>query len=335
MKKGFTLIELLAVIVILAIIALIAVPRVMDAIDDARKGAFENQEHSVIKAAENYLVSNKNVIPNNIGEGIQVDIEDLIDNSFLTGMDNNCEGYVVITSIGQNNFEYIPHVKCGEEPFSNIMPETGLVLDMPLGNNLDGGNFENKVNPSIYGININDVVATEDRHAEMNASYFNGDDSYISLNTPQNLLNDLSNITIMAWVKTTNSGHGRIVTLHRGSSAGSSLSLMERSGRLNYFLRDTGSYNDTGASINSGDWTHVALTYNESTYKAYVNGVEVHRTDAGYSTLGSYARNIGTYSGSTYTFEGDINEVRIYDRPLSEVELRHVYELGLLTNEYR
>ena len=40
-QKGFTLIELLAVIVVLAVIALIATPLVMNAIEDARKGALE------------------------------------------------------------------------------------------------------------------------------------------------------------------------------------------------------------------------------------------------------------------------------------------------------
>ena len=51
-KKGFTLIELLAVIIILAIIALIALPRVMNAIQDARREAFRNSAYGLVKAAE-------------------------------------------------------------------------------------------------------------------------------------------------------------------------------------------------------------------------------------------------------------------------------------------
>lgn len=52
MKKGFTLIELLAVIVILAIIALIATPRIMGAVENARKESFRNSAYGLIKAAE-------------------------------------------------------------------------------------------------------------------------------------------------------------------------------------------------------------------------------------------------------------------------------------------
>ena len=51
-KKGFTLIELLAVIVILAIIALIATPRIMAAIEQARKEAFRNDVYGIVKAVE-------------------------------------------------------------------------------------------------------------------------------------------------------------------------------------------------------------------------------------------------------------------------------------------
>lgn len=53
-RKGFTLIELLAVIVILAIIALIAVPMVLDVIEQARRGAFEQSLNNVAKAVELY-----------------------------------------------------------------------------------------------------------------------------------------------------------------------------------------------------------------------------------------------------------------------------------------
>ena len=51
-KNGFTLIELLAVIVILAVIALIATPVIMNAINDAKKGAAKDAAYGVVKAVE-------------------------------------------------------------------------------------------------------------------------------------------------------------------------------------------------------------------------------------------------------------------------------------------
>ena len=51
-NKGFTLIELLAVIVILAIIALIATPVILNIIEDARVGAYENSAKLVVSTIE-------------------------------------------------------------------------------------------------------------------------------------------------------------------------------------------------------------------------------------------------------------------------------------------
>ena len=53
-KKGFTLIELLAVIVILAIIALISTPVILNVIEKAEKGAFEDSAYGVLDAAKLY-----------------------------------------------------------------------------------------------------------------------------------------------------------------------------------------------------------------------------------------------------------------------------------------
>ena len=53
-KKGFTLIELLAVIVVLAVIALISTPVILNVIEKAEKGAFEDSAYGVIDAAKLY-----------------------------------------------------------------------------------------------------------------------------------------------------------------------------------------------------------------------------------------------------------------------------------------
>ena len=57
-KRGFTLIELLATIVLLSIIVLIGIPKIIDTIEKARKGAFARSIEGYIKSVNNYRISN-------------------------------------------------------------------------------------------------------------------------------------------------------------------------------------------------------------------------------------------------------------------------------------
>ena len=77
-KKGFTLIELLAVIVILAVIALIATPVIMNAISNAKQGAWKDAAYGIIKATENVYAKNFSEVAD------QVDTFFLYENGVMT-----------------------------------------------------------------------------------------------------------------------------------------------------------------------------------------------------------------------------------------------------------
>lgn len=62
-RHGFTLIELLAVIVIMDIIVLIATPLILNVIEKAKKGAFQNSVYGIMKAAELFILEHKLVSP--------------------------------------------------------------------------------------------------------------------------------------------------------------------------------------------------------------------------------------------------------------------------------
>lgn len=72
-NKGFTLIELLAVIVILAIIALIAVPIVLNLIERARKGSYQDSAYALRKAADNYYLSYLLDVPTGLTSAVTFD----------------------------------------------------------------------------------------------------------------------------------------------------------------------------------------------------------------------------------------------------------------------
>lgn len=87
-KQGFTLIELLAVIAILGIIATITVPVVINAINNSKIKACEEQERVIINAAQRWSTDNINLLPLNTTDVVYVDIWELQADGYLeTGED--------------------------------------------------------------------------------------------------------------------------------------------------------------------------------------------------------------------------------------------------------
>jgi hypothetical protein len=78
-----------------------------------------------------------------------------------------------------------------------------------------------------------------------------------------------------------------------------------------------------GAALAANVWTHVAGTYDGTTVRLYVNGVQVSSRPAGgpISTSTGPLR-IGGNSLWGEFFEGRIDEVRVYNRVLTSSEIQ-------------
>jgi hypothetical protein len=72
-----------------------------------------------------------------------------------------------------------------------------------------------------------------------------------------------------------------------------------------------------------GSWTHVALTYDGSLLRLFVNGVEVAAQQAtGTIQSSSSPLSIGGNSPYGEYFNGLIDDVRVYNRALSQAEIQ-------------
>jgi hypothetical protein len=110
----------------------------------------------------------------------------------------------------------------------------------------------------------------------------------------------------------------------------------ERSGGLGYGLYTRGSTGTPTASVfttsnlstsassalSSTQWAYIALTWSANTLRLYVNGTLVSSR----STTGAYGTSTGTLriggtSTATAFFDGIVDEVRIYQRALSQSEI--------------
>ena len=78
------------------------------------------------------------------------------------------------------------------------------------------------------------------------------------------------------------------------------------------------------ASVPVGEWTHLATTFDGSVVRLYVNGVLVGSAPAvGALAASAGALRIGGNAVWAEWFAGVIDEVRVYERPLSAAEIQH------------
>ena len=85
-----------------------------------------------------------------------------------------------------------------------------------------------------------------------------------------------------------------------------------------------------GPEVNNGVWEHIAGVYANDKLKFYVNGELVGEVDAPLSPNTAQEFLIGAGANETpnhnYFFKGKIDEVRLYDRELTEAEIATVME---------
>ena len=79
-----------------------------------------------------------------------------------------------------------------------------------------------------------------------------------------------------------------------------------------------------------GEWTHMAGVYDAATMKLYVNGVEVASTDYAEDPHTSEDPLTFGYTGSFHgPFRGSIDEIGIFNAPLSEGDINTIMNDGL------
>lgn len=155
---------------------------------------------------------------------------------------------------------------------------------------------------------------------------FNGTNSYTTHGSPSSL--DLPTArTISVWVKP--AATQRNTVIDKGTQywleISNSNTIIYR-----YWGADSLAWRSysTGIVITPGSWYHIALTEDHSLSmpKLYLNGREISFTSnpAREANIGSGTFYIGAYSGS-YNFNGVIDELMIFNRGLSEAEVRGIY----------
>jgi hypothetical protein len=103
--------------------------------------------------------------------------------------------------------------------------------------------------------------------------------------------------------------------------------LMLFNGKLTFWLAGSGVYNVLSTADNYTDeqWHHVAAVYDGVTEYIYVDGVLKNSTSFIYNTFNTANWAIGGYNGCNGGFNGKVDEVKIFNRPLGDAEILNEY----------
>jgi hypothetical protein len=196
-----------------------------------------------------------------------------------------------------------------------------------------GGGWADQSGRNSNGSSINGPTFS---NTNLGGVVFDGVDDYV--NIPTFTDKPTSQITCDAWIRPTKASVGTGTIRGGAISATNSMYL----GIINsidggntfamHWANQTSNsrlYNWNG-SIPNNTWTYIAGTYDGSTSRAYVNGVQVDSW-AQTGTIPDATYVIGTYGGgltdSVHNFQGLIAIARIYNRGLSAAEVLQNYNV--------
>jgi hypothetical protein len=204
----------------------------------------------------------------------------------------------------------------------------GLVLS------LDAGNTKSYVSGSTTwfdksgyannGTLVNGVGYTSSFNGSL---VFDGVDDNVQLGNASNIITNPSAITVESWVKTNVVGFYKkiIITSPSGSQGvrGFYLSLGPSPDRLYFGVKtNLGEVSPSyGSNISTTQYSHIVGTYDSSLVKLYLNGdlVASQSLSGNINTTGIC--RISGYDNNNETWNGNISNIKIYNRALSPSEV--------------
>ncbi len=221
----------------------------------------------------------------------------------------------------------------------------GASLPNPVGWWKFDGNANDSSGGGNHGTLVGDanIVADAERGPVLG---LDGSGDYVTIGDNGSL--DVTEFSVSAWFKTTlGGGHKQIIEKRENS---------KNDYYVNFYLNANDGGNDkisammsdgSSASVIRSDdaiasdvWCHVVEVFDGTTHMMYVNGVLQSDTDTSVSSpyiAGTQTTHIGVNRGFgnyNYYFDGKIDDVRIYDKALSPIEVFQLYSGQKAVNPY-
>jgi hypothetical protein len=161
---------------------------------------------------------------------------------------------------------------------------------------------------------------------------FNGTDDYVEM--PLQKTNGLNFLSVSCWVNfdsvANNATGGRILGKWFGANLSWLVAQKDNNGQRFLFAAQNPSgftvYEATSNVLSTGQWYHLACTFKNASVRLFRDGPEIASTAVltAATTIGDYSSNarFGSQGSGDPSFLGLLDDVRIYNRILSDGEIR-------------
>ena len=190
-----------------------------------------------------------------------------------------------------------------------------------------------------YDGSINGATYITGSYEGNSALSFDGTDDYVNVGTNAEL-EEGSTFSCSAWIRTTASVDNthRYVGKQQGSGDfyGWWLTFDPNDNRTARFSVNGNGYNQriTGSTaLNDGTWHHVVGVYDANGDQVlYVNGSSENSVTADGTDVSTTADfQMGQREDGSYSYAGDLDDTRFYNKALSSTEVQNLYETGSIS----
>lgn len=184
-----------------------------------------------------------------------------------------------------------------------------------------------------YNQNATTVGVTHTAGKIGGAKAFNGGNDHLNLGSI-NHVDSLSNMTADAWIYPTLQ---TAATHFRVFSKQHVLYVGQYGNQASFYIGSGAAWtisDVTGGTLAMNQWNHVAWVKSGTSYYVYINGALAKSGTGAPASIGTNSNTtyIGSYNGTTQSWAGNIDEVRLSNTARSAEEIRQTYEAGLRTH---
>ncbi len=204
--------------------------------------------------------------------------------------------------------------------------DSTLVAYYPFNGNANDESFYEH-NGGVYG-----AVLTNDRYNNSNSAYyFDGSGAHMNMGTDNNLVNGTDQLTFTVWINPTNLPSGQSTILsERENGDNYQFAIFDNDIYFSYWSggNETMVWGSPGTVINN-QWQFVAVTYDGTEARTYYNG-QLDNVVSASGLIDSHSSDLivgAMITSGQEPFEGDIDDIRIYNKPLTDTEINDLYIL--------